>query len=187
MKLRRKSTYRLSFEALPAGGSSTRQLMTRVVAFMRRHLSRRLVSPLTALLIATVPATAASADEESFKTTAVLWVVSSQLVGEELLIEAEGTGYWTILGSYTVTASLGQTIVPGCDPGTGTFTLSGEGGTIELSAEALVCFAAVTGRWMVTGGTGEFEQASGDGTFTGSPSHAGQAPVVMHLEGSLSF
>jgi hypothetical protein len=154
---------------------------------MRGSLGRRLASPLAAVLIATVPATAAVAEEVDFKTTAVLWVVSTQLVGDEVLIEAEGMGHSTALGSYTVTASLSQTLVPGCDPGTGTLTFSAEGGTIELSAEALVCFTDVTGVWMVTGGTGEFAQASGDGTFTGIPSHAGQDPVVVHLEGSLSL
>jgi hypothetical protein len=154
---------------------------------MRGSLGRRLASPLAAFLIATVPATTAVAEEVDFKTTAVLWVVSTQLVGDEVLIEAEGMGHSTVLGSYTVTASLSQTLVPGCDPGTGTLTFSAEGGTIELSGEALVCFTDLTGVWMVTGGTGEFAQASGEGAFTGSPSHAGQDPVVMHLEGSLSF
>ena len=123
-------------------------------ADMRRHLARRLVSPLAALVIAAVPAGAALADEQNFKAAAVLRVVSLQMVGDGVLIEAEGQGHSKLLGSFTVTASIGQMLVPGCDPGVGEFTISTEVGTLVLQGEALVCFTDVTGVWEVTGGRG---------------------------------
>ena len=154
---------------------------------MRGHLARWLVSPLVALVIATVPAGAALADEQDFKATALLSVISVQVVGDEALIEAEGQGHSRLLGSFTITASLGQVLVPGCDPSVGEFTISTEVGTLELLAEALVCSTGVTGVWEVTGGSGEFAGANGGGMLTGSPSHSGEDPIVLHLEGSLSL
>ena len=154
---------------------------------MRAHLARWLVSPIVALVIATVPAGAALTDEQDFKANALLSVVSAQVVGDQVFLEAEGQGHSTLLGSFTVTASLGQMLVPGCDPAGGAFTISTDVGTLELQGGALVCFTGVTGAWEVTGGSGEFAGATGGGMFTGTPSHGGQAPLVLHLEGSLSI
>ena len=152
---------------------------------------RRLTIVLPLVLLGlTVPvgaAGAALADEQDFKATALLRAISLQVVGDELLIEAEGQGRSKLLGSFTVTASLSQTLVPGCDPSVGEFTISPVVGTLELEAEALVCSTGVTGVWEVTGGSGEFAGASGGGTLTGSPSHSGEDPIVLHLEGSLSL
>jgi hypothetical protein len=138
-------------------------------------------------MVATVPAGTVLAEEQDFKATTVLWITSIEQEGNEALIQAEGEGYSGLLGVFTVMASLGQTRVPGCDPGTGEMIFSAEGWTLEIQADALVCFEGITGTWEVTGGTGEFSEASGGGTFSGSQSYTGHDPIVVHLKGSLSL
>lgn len=167
-------------------GSVRDRAQSRKGVDMRGHLARWLSSMFVAALVATAPAAPALAQED-FKATMVLRATSVEVVGDELLLEAEGQGHSKLLGAFTVTASIRQTLVPGCDPATGEFTLSAEGGTLDLFGEGLVCFTGVTGTWEVTGGSGEFSAASGGGTFMGTVSHAGNAPVVNRLEGTLSF
>jgi hypothetical protein len=145
-----------------------------------------LIATVVAMTVAAPTATAV-AEEQGFKASAVMWIVSSEVVGEQATIEVEGQGQSKLLGSFSVTASLDQILVPGCDPGSGTFTFSTEAGTLELHAEALVCFTEVTGVWQVTGGSGAYSEASGGGSFTGSPSHSGEDPIVVHFEGVLSL
>ena len=151
-----------------------------------KRLCRSLIGLLAAVVVA-VPTSGVHADEQDFKLTTVDRFVSVVLVGDQLFIDSEGSGHSRLLGEVTSTTSLVQTLVPGCDPASGLITMSAEGGTFTLNAEAVVCQTEIAGTWEVTGGTGAFAGASGGGSVRGTPSHSGHDPVVLHWEGSLSF
>jgi hypothetical protein len=153
---------------------------------MNKSLGRSLIGLLAAVVVA-VPTSPAHADEPDFKLTTVERLVSFEQVGDQVFIETEGSGHSRLLGDVTSSSSVVQTVVPGCDPTSAVTTFSAEGGTITISADALVCATEIVGTWTVTGSTGDFIGASGGGTVLGKPSHAGQDPVVLHFEGSLSF
>lgn len=153
---------------------------------MNKSLGASLIGLVVAVVVA-VPASRVHADEQDFKLTTVDRIVSFEQVGDQVFIDTEGSGHSRLLGDVTSTASIVQTLVPGCDPGSGVITISAEGGTLTINAEALVCFTEIAGTWEVTGGTGAFSGASGGGTLRGAPNHSGQDPVVLHWEGSLSF
>jgi hypothetical protein len=153
---------------------------------MNKSLGASVIGLLAAVVVA-VSASPTHADEHDFKLTTVVQIVSVEQVGDEVFLEFEGSGQSRLLGRVTLTASVSQTLAPGCDPGSGVMTLSAEGGTITIDAEASVCFTGIAGSWGVTGGTGEFAGASGGGTLGGTPNHGGADSVVLHFEGSLSF
>jgi hypothetical protein len=153
---------------------------------MNRKLGASLIGLVLAVVVA-VPTSAAHPDEQDFKLTTVERLVSFELVGDQVFIATEGSGHSSLLGHVTSTASVIQTLVPGCDPASAVITLSTEGGTLTIAGEAMVCVTEIVGTWEVTGGTGEFAGASGGGTIFGKPNHAGSDPVVLHYAGSLSF
>ena len=153
---------------------------------MKKSLGGSLIGLLVAVVVA-VPTSGVHADEQDFKLTTVDRFVSVVQVGDQVFIDAEGSGHSRLLGFVTSTTSLVQTLVPGCDPASGVITMSAEGGTLTINAEALVCQTEIAGTWEITGGAGAFAGASGGGTVRGTPSHSGHDPVVLHWKGSLSI
>lgn len=126
--------------------------------------------------------------EQDFKMTQVeLHFISLEIVGDQLTIEAEGFGHSRLLGAVTTKTVVTQDLGPGCQPASGEITFFAEGGTIDLEFESIVCHTTIDGPWTVTGGTGEFAGITGGGTHTGSPSHSGHDPAVLHWEGTLDF
>jgi hypothetical protein len=154
-------------------------------------MSNRLKGKLVALLaigVIAFPAMPGLAAEQAFKVTVVDRLVSVEVVGNQLLVEAEGSGHSMLLGPITTSTSAVQTLVPGCQPASVEFTVFAEGGTIEIHNDSIVCQDRIEGVWEVVSGTGEFEGVTGSGTLKGSPSHPpGRDPAVIHWEGNLDF
>jgi hypothetical protein len=85
-----------------------------------------------------------------------------------VLVSFTGSGSVTREGRVSVAASHCIVDDPAVEPFTdGQMTLSGRGGDIFIEYEGNDAGGAVTGTFVITGGTGDFAGASGGGTLTG--------------------
>jgi len=145
-------------------------------------------------LVAVVPSTSDvwAADHE-FATNIVYRVLSVEEVNGQLVIEAEGTGQSSLLGTVMAFATVTQSEFPDpCFSYSADFFLiflNATVGTIDIHSSGTVCPppAQITGEWTVTGGTGAFLNATGSGTEEGKQSFTGNDPVVDLLRGTLSY
>ncbi len=156
---------------------------------MRRMLkSSRQIGVLFTMALIAIPALPGSAAEQDFKVTVVDRLISLEVVGNQLLVEAEGSGHSRLLGPITTKTSAVQTLGPDCQPASVEVMIFAEGGTITIHDDAVVCNSQTNGNWEVVSGTGDFANVSGTGTTKGSPAHPpGRDPAVIHWEGILDF
>ena len=142
-------------------------------------------------LAAVVPSTSdVRAADHDFATNIVYRLLSVEEVNGQLVIEAEGTGQSSLLGTMTAAATVTQSASPDpCFSYTADFFLSATAGTIQIHSGGTVCPppSQITGEWTVTGGTGAFLNATGSGTEEGRQSFTGNDPVVDRLRGTLSY
>jgi len=142
-------------------------------------------------LAAVVPSTSdVRAADHDFETNVVYRLLSVEEVNGQLVIETEGTGQSSLLGTVTAAATVTQSESPGpCFSYSADFFLSATAGTIQIHSGGTVCPppSQITGEWTVTGGTGAFLNATGSGTEEGKQSFAGNDPVVDRLRGTLSY
>lgn len=142
-------------------------------------------------LAAVVPSTSdVRAADYDFETNIVYRLLSVEEVNGQVVIEAEGTGQSSLLGTVTAAATVTQSEVPDpCFSYSADFFLSATAGTIQIHSDGTVCPppAQITGEWTVTGGTGAFLNATGSGTEEGKQSFTGNDPVVDRLRGTLSY
>lgn len=145
-------------------------------------------------LVAVVPSTShVRAADHEFATNIVYRVLSVEEVNGHLVIEAEGTGQSSLLGTVMAFATVTQSEVPDpCFSYSADFFLiflNATVGTIDIHSSGTVCPspAQITGEWTVTGGTGAFLNATGSGTEEGKQSFTGNDPVVDRLQGTLSY
>jgi hypothetical protein len=106
-----------------------------------------------------------------------------------------GAGYATHMGQIL---TIGHALITGSDntncaggianTNTETFTAA-NGDTLTITSADVACPTGPgqyhgTGHWVVTGGTGRFSDASGDGSFDGN-SDFGAGTFAIHLTGSV--
>ena len=160
----------------------------------RRNLMRATrISPwvLVLSIAAVVPFTSdVRAADHDFATSIVYRLLSVEEVNGQLVIEAEGTGQSSLLGTVTAAATVTQSVLPDpCFSYSADFHLSATAGTIQIHSGGTVCPppSGITGEWTVTGGTGAFLGATGSGTEEGKQSFTGNDPVVDQLRGTLYY
>ena len=118
------------------------------------------ISPWVILLslAAIVPSTSdVRAADHDFETNIVYRLLSVEEVNGQLVIEAEGTGQSSLLGTVTAAATVTQSESPDpCFSYNANFFLSAAAGTIQIHGGGTVCPppAQITGEWTVTGGDG---------------------------------
>jgi hypothetical protein len=151
------------------------------------------ISPWVLVLSIAVVVPSASdvrAADHDFTTNIVYRLLSVEEVNGQRVIEAEGTGQSSLLGTVTAAATVTQSLSPGtCFSYSADFHLSVTAGTIQIHSSGTVCPppSQITGEWTVTGGTGAFLRATGFGTEEGKQSFTGNDPVVDGLRGTLSY
>ena len=151
------------------------------------------ISPWVLLLslAAVVPSTSdVRAADHDFATNIVYRLLSVEEVNGQVVIEAEGTGQSSLLGTVTAAATVTQSeLGDPCFSYSADFHLSATAGTIQIHSGGTVCPSPsqITGEWTVTGGTGAFLRATGSGTEEGKQSFTGNDPVVDQLRGTLSY
>jgi hypothetical protein len=159
--------------------------------FMNMRATR--ISPwvLVLSLAAVVPPTSnVRAADHDFETNIVYRLLSVEDVNGQLVIEAEGTGQSSLLGTVTAAATVTQSESPDpCVSYSADFLLIVTAGTIQIHSGGTVCPppSQITGEWTVTGGTGAFLNATGSGTEEGKQSFTGNDPVFDRLRGALSY
>src|SRR5499426_365161 len=159
----------------------------------RNLMSATRISPwvLVLSIAMVVPMTSdVRAADHDFVTNIVYRLISVEEVNGQLVIEAEGTGQSSLLGTVTAAATVTQSVLPDpCLSYSADFQLSATAGTIQIHSVGTVCPppSQITGEWTVTGGTGVFLRATGFGTEEGKQSFTGNDPVVDHLRGTLSY
>jgi hypothetical protein len=95
-------------------------------------------------------------------------ITPSRCTDPMVLIELEGSGRSNVLGEVTAEASHCVIDDP-ADPGIndGVMTIVGEDGSIDLTYSGTDDDGDLNGVFIITGGTGAYAGASGEGTFTG--------------------
>ena len=141
-----------------------------------------------AVLFATLPAPSAYAETEEL--IIVYRIVSAeQVADDQLLLKMEGQGHSKLLGAFTATASYLETFGSGaCNQVDGDVIISA--GEDAISVQEDDCYAGghvISGTWQVTGGTGQFSQASGSGPMAGTGSLGFNGHSVARYTGTLSF
>jgi hypothetical protein len=151
------------------------------------------ISPwvLVLALAVVVPSTSdVRAADHDFETNIVYRLLSVEEVNGQLVIEAEGTGQSSLLGTVTAAATVTQSEFPDpCFSYSADFFLSATAGTVQIHSGGTVCPppSQIPGEWTVTGGMGAFLNATGSGTEEGKQSFTGNDPVVDRLRGTLSY
>jgi hypothetical protein len=131
------------------------------------------LSALLGLSIALAPAAAGAAPPGRFVANLELALVGgptspSRCAPPMVLVELEGTGRATRLGAVAAEASHCIIDDP-ADEGVsdGLLTLTDDGGSLELAYSGTDVAGDLSGVFLITGGTGEFAGATGEGTFSG--------------------